>query len=420
MIVTTWLVMMHASLCASFATLGNFYNPRFQLHVQFASFKPTGACMHSSMLQLSADDSSSSSSMDDTNFNTTQLSDRIQQMKVSESEACDKFTSGLNQRVRELQSASEVEKQFDQGRAFLPVISLDALLPNQKLEGSTQDPTFIKLLIDLGLGGWFVMTSLDFRQRKLRRNGVLCKIEFIDAAKKLQPISNSKFGTPASIKFVIAGKKRCRVVGSGEALALRIGRWRRDYDENGEEVQLGWGEERFLDLPNSANATNVESNSLPTDPSPDEKITDSCQWTMTEVECDIDQDEDFSPQDIQKAESLIPMIDEWYNLASNMQTYKNTNVTATTRVQRGQPLLSVEPDKLLLRVLKDLGERPPSSDPTSLAFWAAALINPLPPLGVSLEIRGKLLETFAVEERLKVLEFGLVRSIQNLKGERPL
>jgi len=29
------------------------------------------------------------------------------------------------------------------------------------------------------------MTSLEFRSRKIRRNGVLCKIEFLDAAKNV-------------------------------------------------------------------------------------------------------------------------------------------------------------------------------------------------------------------------------------------
>jgi len=49
----------------------------------------------------------------------------------------------------------------------------------------------------------------------------------------------------------------------------------------------------------------------------------------------------------------------------------------------------------------------------------AALINPLPAMGISLEIRGNILEVQTLEERLKILEMGLVRSIQNLKGERP-
>ena len=66
----------------------------------------------------------------------------------------------------------------------------------------------------------------------------------------------------------------------------------------------------------------------------------------------------------------------------------------------------------------DLGACPPLTDPSSFAFWVAALINPLPPLGVSLEIRGQLLESNGTLQRLYVLEKGLKRSIENLNGKR--
>ena len=113
-------------------------------------------------------------------------------------------------------------------------------------------------------------------------------------------------------------------------------------------------------------------------------------------------------------------MDEWYSLASNPKTYDNTNVTAATRVKRGQPGLAVDPNALLKRVQNDLGERPSEKSPTRFAFWAAALINPLPPLGVSLEIRGRLLEAYTIEDRLLIVQRGLERSIQNLQGQRPL
>jgi hypothetical protein len=41
----------------------------------------------------------------------------------------------------------------------------------------------------------------------------------------------------------------------------------------------------------------------------------------------------------------------------------------------------------LAGVLSDLGPMPPAARPRDRAVWAAALINPLPALGVSLEIR---------------------------------
>lgn len=350
---------------------------------------------------------------DSDNFNMTGLNNRIKEVKKKESELSDTFTTGIYQRVQELKSSGIIEKEIETGCVSLPVLCFDALLPGQRMEGSTDDPTFCRFLIETGLGGWFVMTSLDFRSRRIRRNGVLCKVDFIDVAKKLTPTSR----IPTSVDFVIVGKKRCRVMGKNEELKLRIGRWKRVYDENGEEVLLGWGEEKFLDFDGDSNERFDTMAPIGTE---EEEVTDSTQWSISGVECALDQNETFRDETIQRAECLLPLIDEWFSLASNNKTYENFNVTAATRVRRNQPFLSVEPANLLKRILMDLGERPSPQDPTELAFWAAALINPIPPLGVSLEIRGKLLEACTADERLDVLELGLVRSIQNLKGLRPL
>ena len=355
-------------------------------------------------------------------FNTTILTNRIQQMKESESENSDKFTSGLHQRIQEIRSSKQMEEQLldDSKTSYLPVICMDAMLPNQRMEGKTEDTTFIQLLLDSGLGGWFVMTSLDFRSKKIRRSGVLCKIEFVDAAKKEtnhKKDDTFKFRLPTSVDFVIVGKRRCRVVGKREDLRLRIGRWRRGYDENGEEAVLGWGDERFLDL--SETIPNDDTNEL--SHRDDSKSLTSQQWSLTQIQCNnLDPNETITQEMITKTQTLLPMIDEWYNLASNEETYYNTNVTATCRIKKNQPILSVKPDKILDLVMKELGERPSVEDPTSLSFWAAALINPLPVLGISIEIRGKMLEAANINERLNILEWGLSRSIQNLKGERPL
>ncbi len=362
-------------------------------------------------------------------FDADDLSKRIQKVKDSESEASNKFTSGLEQRVRELRSAEAIEEKFDgddkdspSSLLSLPVICFDAILPNQKLEGSTEDPTFIRFLLEeTGLGGWFAMTSFEYRSRKVRRNGVLCKVEFLDAAASL---SNSEKRIPTSLDFVIVGKRRCRLAGKKEGLKSRIGRWRRIYDENGEESVLGWGMERFTDeLPSPEDGEAVKSLLLAEDETEARKNKDPKVWTSVNIEVQkLDENlSSIDPASLDKAESLVPLMEEWCDLASNPDTYRNTNVTASVRVKRGEPILQVDPEVLLKRVMKELGERPnPRTDPTDFCFWGGALINPLPALGVSLEIRGNLLEVRTLEERLRILEAGLVRSIQNLKGERSI
>lgn len=88
---------------------------------------------------------------------------------------------------------------------------------------------------------------------------------------------------------------------------------------------------------------------------------------------------------------------------------------------KGQPGLRVDPAALLRKVLSDLGEQPgPTESPTEFALWGAALINPLPALGVSPEIRGAVLEAPTAMSKLEILEMGVNRSIANLEGKAPL
>jgi hypothetical protein len=132
------------------------------------------------------------------------------------------------------------------------------------------------------------------------------------------------------------------------------------------------------------------------------------------------EDQNATSAAVDKATSLIPLLDQWYSLASNLNTYNNIDVVAATRVQSGEPGLRVNPKNLLQKVKMELGPRPPPSRPTAFAIWGAALINPLPALGVSSEVRGAVLHVKGADAKLDVLERGLVRSIRNLNGSMPL
>ena len=78
----------------------------------------------------------------------------------------------------------------------------------------------------------------------------------------------------------------------------------------------------------------------------------------------------------------------------------------------------------LERLMGDLGggerreERP--VDPGELALWVGALINPLPALGVAMEVRGHLLEEVNLRLTHRALEralWGLTSSIQHMTGQ---
>jgi hypothetical protein len=97
-----------------------------------------------------------------------------------------------------------------------------------------------------------------------------------------------------------------------------------------------------------------------------------------------------------KATELSALADEWIDLAR------------TRERQEGQ----------IDTLLEDLGHIP--TGVSDQAFWIGALINPLPALGVALEIRPALLTAQTPEDRVDVALRGIHRSIQFMKGEAPL
>jgi len=71
-------------------------------------------------------------------------------------------------------------------------------------------------------------------------------------------------------------------------------------------------------------------------------------------------------------------------------------------------------------ILDDLGPMPPPQDPGKLSMWVAALVNPLPALGVAYEIRPAALLAESVADRLQVAKKGIRQSIGHVSGENQL
>jgi Lon protease-like protein len=68
------------------------------------------------------------------------------------------------------------------------------------------------------------------------------------------------------------------------------------------------------------------------------------------------------------------------------------------------------------QLLVDLGEIPPEDEPSERALWIGALINPLPALGVAMEIRPALLTATTAEKRVEVAKDGILKSIRHMDG----
>jgi hypothetical protein len=320
---------------------------------------------------------------------------------------------------------------------------MDPMLPKQCLQLRTLDPTFGCFLRDgIGLGGLFVMTSLNPTTRLIRRHGVVVKVQALDVvASSSSSYGDAKPLAPTAVDFEIVGVCRCRLVGGpkgdGIMLRQRIGRWRRGYDPNGEESVLGWGMERFQNANDELvvllkQEQEYNNNKDDDDDDENENSRPYTEWSTCLINVSLEQMDQIQDELIMKNDSdaikitnqintITQMLLEWQELASNEKTFENLNVTATTRIQRGHAGLYVNPKVLIKNVVHELGPRPSlSSSPTAFCYWATAIMNPLPPLGVSLEIRGTMLEAVTLQQRLNILERGLIRSIDNLKGIRPL
>ena len=320
----------------------------------------------------------------------------------------DPFLDGLQKRVNTLAESESFDEQLQAGSTVdVPVVCFDALLPRQTLAGSTTDPVFCTFLRRLGLGGSFAMISANQRQRKMRRHGVIARINLVDVDGDVDDCT--------AVTFSLVGRQRCEVLGPREAMAARIGRWRRGYDPDGEEAQLGWGAERFVDA--RGGDADGGRGGRTTEPSAPHR-----EWSTSRVRIrgGGSAAEVADPRDVDHATRLVPLVERWVALASEPTTYDNVAVVAGTRRRAGEPGLRVDAASLLNKVQSELGEMPRPSQPSELALWVAALVNPLPPLGVATECRGAVLEAEDEKGMLEIVERTLVKSINNLTGDRPL
>jgi len=96
-------------------------------------------------------------------------------------------------------------------------------------------------------------------------------------------------------------------------------------------------------------------------------------------------------EEVETAESLLPDLEEW------------------------QGFVRAERPHQLEGILRQLGPRPPCTQPGAMALWAAALLNPLPPLGVAPELRADVLAAETVAARLQVVKRGLKASLEHLR-----
>jgi hypothetical protein len=71
-------------------------------------------------------------------------------------------------------------------------------------------------------------------------------------------------------------------------------------------------------------------------------------------------------------------------------------------------------------LLDDIGKIPPENEPSEQAFWVGALVNSLPSLGVSMDVRPALLTAASAEKRVEIACDAILKSIRHMEGTEKL
>lgn len=274
----------------------------------------------------------------------------------------------------DLQILANRIKEIQSGKARMPLMVFDSMVPGQQMELWTDDVTFCALVAAVGAGGLIGMLGLEPRTRKVLRRGCTVAIR-------------SCFPRDGGLYVVLESEKPLIRLPSGTT-PTSIGRWRRGYSEQPNGIALGWGPETFVEeFPELTESTQ----SVSTDIGVKGNIGDGA-WHIELVE--------RIPEEVELQEDhpeilrIQPLIDQWMALVREKKRER----------QEGQ----------LELILQNLGPKPPATLPWAFALWLAGLINPLPALGVALEIRPAVLSARTLDEALDAVFFGLRHSIKNM------
>lgn len=107
-------------------------------------------------------------------------------------------------------------------------------------------------------------------------------------------------------------------------------------------------------------------------------------------------EDDASDADVELARALPPLVQEW------LKFVRSRGSSRTVEKLQG--------------ILEDLGPMPQPEDADRLALWVAALVNPLPMLGVAHEIRPAILSAPDIAGRVQVAKDGIEGSIGHVSG----
>lgn len=235
----------------------------------------------------------------------------------------------------------------------LPLVVLDSMLPRQVLKIEVKNPLFKELVND----------------RYYKKEN-----PYIGMMGMAKLATGELVHLKTGVEVEICDKPEITSDGQGVRLELKAGR-RFKIDGEVENAKEGWteAEVQFLDTEN-------------------EQENDILQDRMSVARAMMKAKELTLPN--MSLEDNQTLIDRWVQLAKQNER---------------------EPGQIDA-LLNQLGDIPSSEEPTERAFWVGALINPIPAMGVAMEIRPALLTAHSTEERVQIALDAIFKSIRHMDG----
>ena len=314
---------------------------------------------------------------DDSEYSNNKSNDKEENYSDSSSSSSSMFSmASLNNRLKEVK-----EKE-----SKLPLVVLDSMLPRQVLELEVNNALLIELVRDCITREKPYIGMLGLARLQTGETIHLTKgVEVIIVEDKLQSIAPS-----------VKGKNK--EGGGGIKMTFKATGRRFEIEKEQGSVETaggGWTEAKvqFLD---SQQEEEDEINNYRSNGADDEngnRNDENDDYNRMAVARAITKSNELTNPNMNMPNNLS-LVDRWIELAKEKERTPGQIDT----------------------LLRELGKIPPTHQPTERAFWIGALINPLPAMGVALEIRPALLTAKKAEQRVEIALNGIHRSIKYMDG----
>lgn len=279
----------------------------------------------------------------------------------------------------------QIKRDEARGTTTMPVIVLDATLPGQRL-GLRFDKKDTRRALNAGtaLGPLAEVGDVFAMLGQAPRSGQVLPFGVEVAVSAVRDFPDGS----GDVEVELVGKRRVRIEGQ-------------PFDENG----VAMARVAFMDF-----APDAPTSAVAAEDDDDESVlrgehdavkgahpaaatrstkTDDSDSTLQENALKV------SEENARAAAALAPLVSEWKTLVREGGHER----------RKGQ----------LELIESHIGPMPPSGEPARVAAWVAALINPIPALGVAYEIRPALLMARDTKGMLRVARDGIVTSIERLR-----